>query len=246
MPQNKPPVIAPSRASAREGVAQPVVPARVPDSALAAAPQRRAYSNAAMALVTAPTPAALAPVGARLRLKRSPDLLLVEMPGEELGYVLAVLGVGFSIWALLVGSVTLPFCLLFTLLGMFLATPQVLRFERRGNDIRFSLGKQVGGYLLNWGRRRASGSLREVFHTVESPRSSRGAGGDRLRNARPDPWKTTDSGQRIDRENFGGVQSNRRTLVVQTQQREIPLSTSLSWQEGTWLVDQIYAWCDGE
>ncbi len=194
---------------------------------------------------------ALAPASARLRLKRSPDLLLVEMPGEELGYVFAVLGVGFSIWALLASSVTLPFCLLFTLLGMFLATPQVLRFERRGRDIRFSLGKQLGGYLLRWGRRRASGSLRQVFHTVESSaRSSQvregetGIGQRRLRDDREPRRRTTDFGPWLNREGFGGLQSNRRTLIVQTQQGEIPISTSLSWQEGTWLVDQIYAWCD--
>ena len=208
--------------------------------------------SSSLELLAAPTPAPLAPVGARLRLKRSPDLLLVEMPGEELGYVFAVLGVGFSIWALLTSSVTLPFCLLFTLLGIFLATPQVLRFERRGSDIRFSLGKQLGGYLLRWGRRQASGSLRQVFHTVESSRPGRQSDDssgrllrDRFRDDRQLPGSQVEFGQRLNQDGFGGLESNRRTLVVQTQQRDIPISTSLSWQEGTWLVDQIYAWCDG-
>ncbi len=221
-------------------------PVVAPSAATAGYASQSRQSNASMALLTAPTPGALAPVGARLRLKRSPDLLLVEMPGEEMGYVFAVLGVGFSIWALLASSATLPFCLLFTLLGIFLATPRVLRFERRGSDIRFSLGKQLGGYLLRWGRKRASGSLRQVFHTVESSRSPESQTVNRFRDDREPLGRTTDSARWLNRDGFAGLQSNRRTLVVQTQQRDIPISTSLSWQEGTWLVNQIYAWCDGE
>jgi len=189
--------------------------------------------TAAMELLAAPTPAALASSGARLRLKRSPDLLLVELPGEELGYVFAVLGVGFSIWASLVSATALPFCLLFTLLGIFLATPEVLRFERQGSDIRFSWGKQLGGYLLRWGRHRISGSLRQLFHTVESPRPRASQPGQRR-------------GSLLQRDRSGPrLQSNRRTLVVQTHQQEILIRTGLNWQEGTWLVEQIYTWCDG-
>ena len=190
-----------------------------------------------------PSPENLAPVGARLRLKRSPDLLLVEMPGEELGYVFAVLGVGFSIWSLLTSSVTLPFCLLFTLLGIFLATPQVLRFERRGHDIRFSLGKQLGGYLLRLGRRNTSGWVHQVFHTVQSPKRAQNTGSLRGSMGPQNPQDETATSEH--RTRLGRLQSNHRTLVIQTQQRDIPISTSLSWQEGTWLVDQIYAWFDG-
>lgn len=189
-------------------------------------------------------PETLAPAGARLRLKRSPDLLLVEMPGEELGYVFAVLGVGFSIWSLLTGSITLPFCLLFTLLGIFLATPQVLRFERQGRDIRFSLGKQLGGYLLRLGRRKASGWVHQVFHTVQSPKRNQESG--RLSGSRGAASPHHPGNPREQRTGFGSLQSNHRTLVIQTQQRDIPISTSLSWQESTWLVNQIYAWFDSE
>ena len=256
-PGQNPPAAPSSFSSLKQASQPPAISAGSPSpSALAShGPSRLQPSSASLELLAAPTPTALASVGARLRLKRSPDLLLVEMPGEELGYVFAVLGVGFSLWALLVSSATLPFCLLFTLLGIFLATPQVLRFERRGSDIRFSLGKQLGGYLLRWGRHRASGSLRQVFHTVESPRISNRQSGqrkarllsDRPRDDQGDvPGNTTRSARWLNRYGFGDLQSNRRTLVVQTQQREMPISTSLNWQEGTWLVDQIYAWCDAE
>lgn len=217
---------------------------------------QRRYPTAAAALAALqalPQPAALAttpsthrhlsiplhsaapPPGSGLRLTRSPDLLLVETPGAEAGSPLAVLGVLTCLAGLLSSSWLLAPGIPLTAVGLWLASPQVLRFERRGQQVYACLGKRLGGYIVQSDRAQvrplSSEAVRQVCHSVSPPAPvpqsqgfSRSWGGRLLRRL-----------PRLRHQHY-------RTLTIQTVQGETPIPTTLSWQEGDWLVSQIHQW----
>lgn len=204
--------------------------------------------------LTAPHPSAThppaAPPGSSLRLTRSPDLLLVETPGAEAGFVLATVGV----FGCLAGLVSSPLLLapggVIGLAGLWFASPQVLRFERHGQQVYACWGKQLGGYL--WQTTPPSGqptsppaplAVHQVFHRIAPPVGPRTD-----QSSRPGQASRLGRGHRLCHSLLQFfpqlLPQHRRTLVIQTAGGETPIPTALSWQESHWLVAQIHRWLD--
>ncbi len=215
--------LSPTFASWLERLVEPDVAQRWPSAQTAlAALQSPPPTTFPPATLPAAAPRSLAPpVNTRVEVTRSPQELLLQIPGGPdwpsplvLTVIIASLIVGrYVVVSLLqlLGTPTLLLPLLVPLLVVGVALywdsrPTVVHFQ----GDRFTIYKQVGQTTINLGQG-AIPHIANVFHTL----------------------KTIGHGKN---------RYERRVVVIQTGFSEEVFGINLSWEECAWLVDVIQAW----
>ncbi len=161
------------------------------------------------------------PSGSQIHLERSPDLLLLELPGNDLGNVLAGFGGILLIASWLASPLFSPLAIAAILTGLWHSAPHRLRLERQPSVLVGDPGSPFNLRLILWrtvlGKRlrrqqEPETQIINLFHTL------------RTHDQRPDFHQPS------------------RAFVIQTLRQEYSLRTTLSPAESAWLMQELQHW----
>ncbi len=107
------------------------------------------------------------PSGSNLHIQHSPQRLLIELPGNDLGIVLSGLAIVFFGAGLLLNPWLMALALGLGPWGLWLAAPHFIRLEREFSDLHLILFKTLFGQIL---RRTHENRvhIQHLFHTLRS------------------------------------------------------------------------------
>lgn len=161
------------------------------------------------------------PSGSQVHIERSTHHLRIELPGNDLGNVLAGFGGIFLMVSWLVSPLFVPLALVMIILGLWHSAPHQLRLERHPSGSSSDADSSLSLQLILW---------RTVFGKTLRRRQERQTRITHLRHT----LRTHD--QRPD------FHQPSRAFIIQTPRQEYRLNTTLSPAESTWLMQELHQW----